>query len=271
MLPGAQAVDSVGEYFPKEKGVVTMGRIHSLQSFSTLDGPGTRCVVFFQGCPAGCLFCHNPESWAAHEGEEISPEALLLRLERFRPFLQTPPGLTLSGGEPLYQPDFALALAVLARRAGWHVALDTCGWGPVHPFKNLVRAVDLVMFSIKHPLHPETLSKLNPASVLTNWAALASLQTPVWLRYVLIKGWTDPPEALTALGQLAKELPTVEKIEILPYNSLAESNWAKLDQDSPLFHEQKLTVAEAEIRRAEALVQEASGLPARLFPGLTPV
>jgi pyruvate formate lyase activating enzyme len=245
-----------------------MGRIQSLQSFSTLDGPGTRCVVFFQGCPAGCLFCHNPESWAAAAGEEITPETLLLRLERFRPFLQEPPGLTLSGGEPLYQPEFALALAKLARRAGWHVALDTCGWGPITPFAGLVQAVDLVMFSIKHPLHPEALSKLNPASVLANWAALASFPTSVWLRYVLIKGWTDLPEALTALGKLARDLPTLEKIELFPYHSLAESDWAKLGRDSPLFHEESITVTEAEVRRAEAIVQKASGLPARLFPGL---
>lgn len=246
--------------------MVTRGRIQSVQSFSTLDGPGTRCVVFFQGCPAGCLFCHNPESWAAQGGEEIAPEALLLRLERFRPFLQTPPGLTLSGGEPLFQPEFALALATLAQGEGWHAALDTCGWGPTDSFQQLVQGVDLVMFSIKHPLHPEALSKLNPASVLANWQLLSNFSTPVWLRYVLIKGWTDPPEALTALGRLAKEIPTLERIEIFPYNSLAESDWEDLHRDSPLFHEHSITVTETEVRQAETLIQKTAGLPPRLFP-----
>lgn len=242
-----------------------MGRIQSIQSFSTLDGPGTRCVVFFQGCPAGCLFCHNPESWAARGGEEIAPEALLSRLERFRPFLQEPPGLTLSGGEPLFQPAFALGLAKLARADGWHVALDTCGWGPTEPFRNLVQTVDLVMFSIKHPLHPEALSNLNPDSVLANWQLLATLKTPVWLRYVLIKGWTDPPAALTALGRLAKDLSTLEKIEIFPYNSLAESDWQKLRWENPLFREGNITVTEDEVRQAEDFIRERTGLPAHLF------
>ena len=242
-----------------------MGRIQSIQSFSTLDGPGTRCVVFFQGCPAGCLFCHNPESWAAKGGEEIAPETLLSRLDRFRPFLQEPPGLTLSGGEPLYQPAFALALAKFARADGWHIALDTCGWGPTDPFRNLVQTVDLVMFSIKHPIHPEMLSKLNPDSLLANWQLLATLETPVWLRYVLIKGWTDPPAALTVLGQLAKEMPILEKIEILPYNSLAESNWQQLKRDSPLFHGRDVTVTEEEVRQAEEFIQKSAGLSARLF------
>jgi len=245
-----------------------MGRIQSIQSFSTLDGPGTRSVVFFQGCPAACLFCHNPESWAAQGGEEITPEELLLRLERFRPFLQEPPGLTLSGGEPLYQPAFALALAKLARAEGWHVALDTCGWGPTEPFHNLIQTVDLVMFSIKHPVYPDALSKLNPDSVLTNWQLLATLTTPVWLRYVLIKGWTDPPAALTALGRLARDLPTLEKIEIFPYNSLAESDWQKLQWDSPLFHEGNITVTEEEVRQAEKHVRESAGLPTSLFTSL---
>ena len=208
-----------------------MGRIQSIQSFSTLDGPGTRCRLL-PGLSGGVPLLSQPRSWAA---KAKIPGGLLLRLERFRPFLQEPPGLTLSGGEPLYQPAFALALAKLARAEGWHVALDTCGWGPTEPFHNLIQTVDLVMFSIKHPVYPDALSKLNPDSVLTNWQLLATLTTPVWLRYVLIKGWTDPPAALTALGRLARDLPTLEKIEIFPYNSLAESDWQKLQGTVPFF------------------------------------
>ena len=108
-----------------------MGRIQSIQSFGTaVDGPGTRCVVFLQGCPVGCLFCHNPGAWAMDGGVESDVEQLLGRLERFRPFLQTP-GLTISGGEPMAQPEFTLELIQKAKSEGWHVALDTSGWGPV--------------------------------------------------------------------------------------------------------------------------------------------
>ena len=107
----------------------TMGRIQSIQSFSTVDGPGTRCVVFLQGCPVSCMFCHNPGAWAMDGGVETDAEQLLSRLERFRPFLQTP-GLTISGGEPMAQPEFTLELIRSAKKEGWHVALDTSGWGP---------------------------------------------------------------------------------------------------------------------------------------------
>ena len=245
-----------------------MGRIQSIQSFSTLDGPGARCVVFFQGCPVGCIFCHNPDSWELQGGEEIDPEALLLRLERFRSFLQNPPGLTISGGEPLYQPEFAIKLAKLAKSRDWHVALDTSGWGPATVFLSVVREVDLIMFSIKHPLTPETLSRLNLGQVITNWEKLAALKSPVWLRYVLIKGRTDQPETLHSLGEWAKKLPNLEKIEIFPYNSLAESNWRTLHRDSPLFHSFPPTVTEEDIRKAEQLLQTFSGLSPALFPSL---
>lgn len=246
-----------------------MGRIQSIQSFSTLDGPGTRCVVFFQGCPVGCLFCHNPESWEAEGGEIVDPEDLLLRLERFRPFLQAPPGLTITGGEPLFQPEFALKLANSAKKQGWHVALDTSGWGPTDAFLAVVENVDLVMFSIKHPLKPKLLSRLELEQTLANWKSLTLLKVPVWLRYVLIKNWTDQPETLHVLGELAKELPNLEKIEIFPYNSLAESNWQALHWDSPIFHQHPPAVTEEEIKEAELIVKEASGLPDEVFSNHT--
>lgn len=236
--------------------VISIGRIQSIQSFSTLDGPGTRCVVFFQGCPAGCIFCHNPDSWAPQGGEEIDPDTLLLRLERFRPFLQNPPGLTLSGGEPLYQPSFAVKIAQAAKKRGWRLALDTSGWGPTTDFLRVVREVDLVMFSIKHPRDPKILSCLDAQQVLANWRSLAAVKVPVWLRYVLIKEWTDQPETLHLLGKLARLLPNLERIEILPYNSLAESNWRDLGRDSPLFHPAPPAVTEEDIQRAERMVGE---------------
>lgn len=121
------------------------------------------------------------------------------------------------------------------------------------------------MFSIKHPLNPELLSRLDAERILDKWQRLATLQRPVWLRYVLVKGWTDQPETLSSLGRLAAKLPTLEKIEIFPYNSLAESNWQSLCWDSPLFHPAPPPVTEEDVRQAEQLVQSASGLPPKLF------
>lgn len=232
-----------------------MGRIQSIQSFSTLDGPGTRCVVFLQGCPVGCIFCHNPDSWNMGGGEEVDVDHLLRRLERFRSFLKSP-GLTISGGEPLAQPAFTLDLAIAAKKEGWHVALDTSGFGEEEAFTEIARQVDLVIFSIKHPLEPRKVIRCNPESMSKNWQRLAALSVPVWVRYVLIPGWTDQPQAMEALRCMIKKQPNVEKVEILPFNSLAENKWSKLGWESPLFHGgPTVKVTEEQIRQAEMMVK----------------
>lgn len=231
-----------------------MGRIQSIHSFSTVDGPGARSVVFFQGCPVGCIFCHNPDSWNVFGGEEISVIDLMRRVDRFRPFLSSPPGLTLSGGEPLAQGEFAAEIGKKARAEGWHVALDTSGCGSRMDFVRVVKEVDLVMFSIKHPLHPEKVTNIKLQPILENLRLLAGLTVPVWLRYVLISGWTDEPEALRALGNLAAELPNLQKIEILPFNSLAENKWADLGWEFRFSKDQKPVVIEEDIKEAERIV-----------------
>lgn len=230
-----------------------MGRIQSLHSFSTVDGPGTRVVVFLQGCPVGCLFCHNPDAWDYQGGEAVEVEELMRRLERFRPFLKSP-GLTISGGEPLAQPEFARELLAAARTEGWHVALDTSGWGGEAEFTEVASQADLIMFSVKHPIQPEELSRCQRESVWRNWLSLAQLDKPVWLRYVLIPNRTDQPEALEALKEWAARQPRLEKIQILPYNGLAQDKWSKLGWDSPLFHDEDLKVTEAQIRRVEEIL-----------------
>ncbi|HBE78847.1 MAG TPA: pyruvate formate-lyase 1-activating enzyme [Firmicutes bacterium] len=230
-----------------------MGRIQSIQSFSTFDGPGSRCVVFLQGCPMGCIFCHNPESWDFNSGEELDAQTLLRRLGRFRPFLSNP-GLTVSGGEPLAQPQFTLELIGRAKTQGWHVAVDTSGWGPLEPFREITQAADLVIFSIKHPLTPMRLAPgSNLQNTLTNWRTLATLKIPVWLRYVLIPGWSDEPESLQTLGVIANELPNLERLEVLPFNNLAKDKWLKMGKESPIFNGAQRKVTEEQILRAEQL------------------
>ena len=231
-----------------------MGRIQSLQSFSTFDGPGTRCVVFLQGCPVGCVFCHNPDSWDFRGGLELDPETLLRQLERFRPFLRQA-GLTLSGGEPLAQPRFTLELIRATRMEGWHVALDTSGWGPPDRFLESAAAANLVIFSIKHPLTPERLAPgCDLQNTLANFRKLASLNVPVWLRYVLIPGWNDEPDVLRSLGMLAKELPNLERLEVLPLNNLAADKWIKMGKESPIFAKTPIRVSEEQIKTAEQII-----------------
>ncbi len=229
------------------------GQIQSIQSYSTVDGPGTRCVVFFQGCPVHCIFCHNPDSWANHTGESVTVDELLRRLERFRSFLHQP-GLTLSGGEPLAQPDFALELAAKAHAEGWQVALDTSGWGKTDTLQQVAAACQLVIFSIKHPLTPERVSQMSYQQTLENWQSLAKLKIPVWLRYVLIPKLTDQPAALAALGELANNVPQLERVEILPFNQLAASKWSKLGRENLLFQGETPLVTEAQVKKAATIM-----------------
>jgi pyruvate formate lyase activating enzyme len=213
----------------------------------------------------GCIFCHNPDSWDFDAGEELDVATLMRRLESYRPFLQTP-GLTISGGEPLVQPEFALELIQAAKAARWHVALDTSGWGPQASFEKITQAANLVIFSIKHPLTPERLApNCNLRNTLANWRTLASLKTPVWLRYVLIPGWTDEPEALKALGVIANELPNLERLEVLPFNSLAEEKWIQIGKESPIFKGPKIRVTEEQLIKAEEMI----GWRGRKFPKCT--
>jgi pyruvate formate lyase activating enzyme len=202
----------------------------------------------------GCIFCHNPESWDFNSGEELDVETLLRRLGRFRTFLGNP-GLTVSGGEPLAQPQFTLELVQKAKAQGWHVAVDTSGPGPVEPFREITQTADLVIFSMKHPLTPERLAPgCDFQNTLTNWRTLATLKIPVWLRYVLIPGWNDESESLQALGAIAKELHNLERLEVLPFNSLAKDKWAKMGKESPIFKEKQIKVSEEQILRAEQLI-----------------
>ncbi len=230
------------------------GKIHSIQSFSTFDGPGARAVVFLQGCPVGCFFCHNPESWDPKEGQAMTVTQILLKLSGFKTFLEKP-ALTISGGEPLAQPEFTAALIAAAREEGWHVALDTSAWGAAETFRQIAAQANLVMLSIKHPQKPENLSQLKLPDLQAKLKILAALPVPVWLRYVLIPGWSDNQEELLALKKLATGLPNLEKIQLLPFNSLATTAWEKLGQKNSLLNED-LKVSEADLRHAEKILAD---------------
>jgi pyruvate formate lyase activating enzyme len=202
----------------------------------------------------GCIFCHNPESWDFNSGEELDVETLLRRLGRFRTFLRNP-GLTISGGEPLAQPQFTFELIKEAKAQGWHIVLDTSGWGPTEQFKKITETVDLVIFSIKHPLNPKRLAPgSNLENTLVNWRTLAELKIPVWLRYVLIPGWSDDPESLHVLGEIANRLPNLERLEVLPFNGLASDKWTRMGKKSPIFEGDKIRVSEEQVLKAEQLI-----------------
>lgn len=241
-----------------------MGRIHSIESFGTVDGPGVRFVIFFQGCPLRCLYCHNPDSWNMAEGIEMSADEILARFERNRGFYRTG-GITATGGEPMVQMDFLLELFQKAKEKNIHTCLDTSGIAfPADPnspvydkIEQLMEVTDLVMLDIKHideDDHQSLTGKSNRL-ILAFARYLSRIGKPVWIRHVVVPGITYNEEDLTALGRFLKTLSNIEKIEILPYHTMGKGKYERLGYKYALSNTPELTREEAQ--RAEQIILSA--------------
>lgn len=221
-----------------------LGRIQSVETMGTVDGPGIRFVVFVQGCPMRCLYCHNPDTWATGEGagSEITVERLVDEFESNRQFYRNG-GVTVSGGEPLLQADFVADLfaELHARPRGRvHTCLDTCGYAfdPAHPERTarLLDECDLVLLDIKHadPEGHRALTGRDPARILAFGDELAHRGTPVVIRHVIVPGYTDTPEECEALGRLIAPWRNVAGLEMLPYHTLGVVKYEQMGLDYPL-------------------------------------
>ncbi len=234
-----------------------MGKIHSLETFGTVDGPGVRFVVFFQGCPMRCQYCHNPDTWKIEDGEEMSADEIIDRFERNRSFYQTG-GITATGGEPMLQFDFLTELFTKAKAKGIHTCLDTSGiMFPGKQIEQLMSVTDLVMLDIKH-INDEEHQKLTGQSnsnILAFAKYLDSIGKPVWIRHVVVPGITFEEKELTELGMFLKTLHNVEKLEVLPYHSMGKVKYDNLGMDYVLKDTPQLTKAEA--KEAENIIRAA--------------
>ena len=218
------------------------GYIHSTESFGTVDGPGVRFVIFLQGCPMRCQYCHNPDTWQTNTGQRRSAESLLREYDRNRHFYAKG-GLTVTGGEALLQIDFLLELFTLAKQRGIHTCLDTSGitYREVKSEYNqkldrLMAVTDLVMLDIKHidPDGHRELTGRDNAGILAFARYLARKQIAVWIRHVVVPGITDDPGQLTRLGPFLATLPNVKALDVLPYHVMGVSKYADLGIDYPL-------------------------------------
>jgi pyruvate formate lyase activating enzyme len=209
-----------------------MLRVHSIETFGTHEGPGIRLVVFLQGCPLRCVYCHNPDTQAC-EGEKAqlyTSAEIMEWLERERPFFSRGGGLTVSGGEPTLQAEGLLELFAEAKAKGFHLALDTNGilWSP--EVNRLYDLTDLVILDVKHindGWHRKLTGSGN-ANVLLNAAYREQSGKPMWLRYVLVPGWTDQPQYLEAWAEHFDGYKTIERVELLPYHTLGVHKYAAL-------------------------------------------
>ena len=215
------------------------GRIHSTESFGTVDGPGIRYVVFLQGCPMRCLYCHNPDTWAAHGGKEVSAEEIIGEFMKNRAFYSKG-GITVTGGEPLMQAEFVAELFALAKEKGIHTAIDTSG--VTFSEKNLeaidrvLDRTDLVMLDIKH-INSEKHKKLTGVpneNILAFAKHLERRGIPLWVRHVVIEGYTDNESDLKELGRYIGGLRNLKALDVLPYHTLGKEKYKQLGISYPL-------------------------------------
>lgn len=215
------------------------GHIHSLQSFGTVDGPGVRYVVFLQGCPMRCLYCHNPDTWPVNGGEEMDASYIIEQYKRNEGFYNGG-GLTVTGGEPLLQIDFLLELFTLAKQENIHTCIDTSGitYKPNNEVYNnklieLLKLTDLVMLDIKHidpKLHEQLTSKPNEG-ILAFAQLLSDMNIPIWIRHVVVPGYTDDDLYLEKLGYFIGGLKSLQALDVLPYHDMAKPKYENLGID----------------------------------------
>ncbi len=212
------------------------GYIHSIESFGSVDGPGVRFLIFLQGCPMRCRFCHNPDTWAFGKGQEMYADQLLDKAERYRSYWGDKGGITVSGGEPLMQIDFLIELFTEARRRSINTCLDTSAqpfsrgeaWLP--KFAELMDVTDTVLLDIKHirPDEHKRLTGHDNANILDCARFLSEIGKTVWIRHVLVPGITDNDEYLHELSSFLRGLDNIERIDVLPYHSLGTFKYEKL-------------------------------------------
>lgn len=206
-------------------------KIHSIETFGTVDGPGIRFVTFFQGCNLECKYCHNRDTWDINQGSYISVDDLFNNILKYKEYIMPNGGFTASGGEPLLQPYFLISLFKKLKEANIHTAIDTSGMIEItDTIKELLSLTDLVLLDIKH-INPEKSKKLigfSNEKELAFAKYLSDNNIPIWIRQVIIPGITDNKEDLLELKKFIKSLKTVEKVELLPYHNLGEYKWNKL-------------------------------------------
>jgi pyruvate formate lyase activating enzyme len=226
------------------------GRIHSTESFGTVDGPGIRFVVFFQGCPLRCIYCHNPDTWGFGKGREVTAEELMEEYDSYKEFLKSG-GITATGGEPLAQPEFLAELFALAKKKGVHTCLDTSGivFDPEahEAVDRVLDNTDLVMLDIKHidSEKHRALTGAGNGNILAFARYLRDRGIPVWIRHVVVPGITDGHDDLFRLGEFLAELKNLKALDVLPYHDMAKPKYAELGISYPLPDTPPLTKEEA--------------------------
>lgn len=217
-------------------GDVMKGRVNSFQSMGAVDGPGIRFVVFLQGCPLRCAYCHNPDTWNADGGDEYSIDEVVRKILRCRPYFGEQGGVTVSGGEPLLQWKFVAELFRVLKAEGVHTALDTSGIGTISGAEAVLRHTDLVLCDLKFSAEEEYRQhcKGSLSQVLSFLELTENRNIPLWVRHVVVPGLTDGEEKISDIVRLARQHSNLEKIELLPFRKICAAKYDALGIPFPL-------------------------------------
>lgn len=221
-----------------EKDLRYYANVHSIESFGTVDGPGIRFVLFLQGCHLQCKYCHNRDTWDINGGEYKSVDEIVEKINRYKNYIiPSGGGVTVTGGEPLIQASFVLELFKKLKENGIHTCVDTSGmFALTDGIKEVLKYTDLVLLDIKH-IDDEKCKELVGVSnkkELEFARYLSDNNIKMWIRQVLVPGYTDDGQDLLKLKNFLSTLKTVEKIQILPYHNMGKYKWEKLGLEYPL-------------------------------------
>lgn len=231
-------------------------KIHSVESFGTLDGPGIRFVLFMQGCHLKCKYCHNRDTWDLNSGETKSLDEIYNKILKYKNYICPNGGVTITGGEPLLQVPFLIELFKKLKSENIHTCIDTSGMFKITDnIKELLSLTDLVLLDIKHIDNNKCKDLVGVENKLELEFAkyLSDNNIPVWIRQVLIPGYTDDENDLLKLKDFLKTLTNIEKIEFLPYHNLGKYKWEKLNQKYLLENVREAT--NDDIERAKKILE----------------
>lgn len=231
------------------------GRIHSFESLGAVDGPGVRFVVFMQGCSLKCKYCQNRDTWNLKSGTTYSSDEIVEKILRYKNYIMPNGGVTISGGEPLLQTKFLIELFTKLKQYNIHTCIDTSGSVVLtDEIKELIDLTDLFLLDIKciNDEKAINLTGVSNKKELEFAKYLSSINKPMWIRQVLVPGYTDDEQDLTKLREFISTLKSVEKVEVLPYHDLGKFKWEQLGEVYPL--ENVRTADNDDVKRAKKIL-----------------
>lgn len=242
----------------------TIGRIHSVESCGTVDGPGVRFVVFMQGCPLRCQFCHNPDTWDTGKGKEYTTSELIKEIVKYKSYMKfSGGGVTFTGGEPLLQFNFILEMVKLCKTEGISVAIDTSGFVWNDKIREILEYTDIVLLDIKNydPTVYEKVTGVALAPTLEFLEYLREKNIKTWVRYVLVPNLTDNLDSVKELAAYLKDFSNVSKIELLAFHKMGEYKWREMGLEYRLSDTPEPT--KELLERAKSIF-EATGKPVKV-------